>query len=152
MSRKQTVLRPSILDRLQSGSRAASYGSVSDYRRAVLRDVEWLLNHRRTIDPAPDSCPETQRSVYHYGIPDLTAISPESGQGRGRVRRMIEEAIRIFEPRLQSVRVSVSEESGGQGVRFVIEGLLRMDPEPELLRFDTVMETGTGGFKVTEHA
>ena len=150
-----TVFRASIIDRLTDRDGEGAYGSVQDYRRGVLRDIEWLLNHRRTIEPAPESCPETRRSVYHYGLPDLTSVSAESGQSLARVRSMIEEALRVFEPRLESVKVRIADDDQPEGrsrIRFVIEGLLRMDPHPELLRFDTVMQPGGGGFKVTSHA
>ncbi len=156
MSRNEPEsLRPSVLDRLRGRDGQGTYGSVRDYRRAVLRDVEWLLNHRRTIELAPESCPETRRSVYHYGIPDLTAFNAESGHALGRVRQMVEESIRIFEPRLESVKVRLAEGGEGKGphgARFVIEGLLRMDPQPELVRFDTVLESAGGGFTVDPDA
>ena len=150
-----TTFRASILDRLSEGEGQGAHGSAQDYRRGVLRDIEWLLNHRRTIEPAPESCPETRRSVYHYGLPDLTSVSAESSQSLARVRSMIEEALRLFEPRLESVKVRLADDDAPEGrsrIRFVIEGLLRMDPHPELLRFDTVMQPGGGGFKVTSHA
>lgn len=149
------VLRPSILDRLDSRSGFGSdYGSVSEYRRAVLRDVEWLLNNRQTIEPAPEALEELQNSVYHYGLPDLTSLSADSIHVRGQVRRAVEDAIRLFEPRLRSVRVRIpqEQEEGSRKVRFVIEGLLQMDPHPEHVMFDTVLESGSGNFKVTGHA
>ena len=147
------ILRPSVLDRLRDEDGQGSYGSVSEYRCAVLRDVEWLLNHRRTTRPAPESCPEVRRSVYHYGLPDLTAVSAESGHSLTRVCRMIEETLRTFEPRLEGPSVRLAgDEASGRGVHFVIEGLLRMDPQPELIRFDTVLEAGGGSFTVSPHA
>ena len=64
--------------------------------------------------------------------------------------RDIEESIRIFEPRLTDVRVGLrqSTEEGSRLARFVIEGLLRMEPNPERVVFDTVLETPTGKFFV----
>lgn len=147
------ILRPSILDRLRDRDGVGAYGSVSEYRQAVLRDVESLLNHRRTIEPAPESCPEVRRSVYHYGLPDLTSVSADSGHSLQGVCRIMEETLRTFEPRLEGPSVRIEEdEAAGRGVHFVIEGLLRMDPEPELIRFDTVLEAGGGSFTVSPHA
>ena len=34
-------------------------------------------------------------------------------------------------------------------VRFVVEATLRMDPNEERVVFDTVMDPGSGGFKVS---
>lgn len=152
--REASPVRPSILDRLASDA-PSGYGSPREYRRAVLRDVEWLLNHRRTVETAPPSCGELRRSVYHYGLPDLTALSPDAKDARVEVRTLVEEALRVFEPRLESVRVRIPEQEGGtgpgRGLRFVIEGLLRMDPDPELVSFDTVLEPGSG-FEVVPDA
>jgi predicted component of type VI protein secretion system len=48
------------------------------------------------------------------------------------------------------VRVVSAEDApgGGREVRFVVEGLLQMEPEPERVTFDTVLETGSGTFRL----
>jgi type VI secretion system protein ImpF len=124
--------------------------SVTRLKSSLLRDLEWLLNTRRTIEPAPASHPETQRSVYHFGLPDLTSLSAGSDDVRRRLLHQVEEAIQLFEPRLSRVRVLAAEGApgGGREVRFVVEGLLQMDPEPERVSFDTVLETSSGTFRL----
>src|SRR5215472_9452551 len=54
--------------------------SLRALKGALKRDLEWLLNTRRTIDPAPDSGRETVRSVYHYGFADISSKSALSNQ------------------------------------------------------------------------
>jgi predicted component of type VI protein secretion system len=39
-------------------------------------------------------------------------------------------------------------EGGYRALRFVIEGLLCMDPAPEPVRFDTVLELGKRAYEV----
>ena len=155
----ERTVRPSVLDRLvddaprePADSPTTLAESARAFRAAVLRDVEWLLNTRRIAVPAPDSCPEVQRSVYHFGVPDVTSMSSDSDPARQRLLRQVEECISTFEPRISGVRVSpavVRDEEGGRRIRFVVEGTLRMDPGPERVAFDTELEPSSGKFRVT---
>src|SRR5215472_18233822 len=54
--------------------------SLRELKFALKRDLERLLNTRRTIDPAPDSARETVHSVYHYGFADISSKSALSNQ------------------------------------------------------------------------
>jgi len=146
----------SVLDRLidqdpknraeQPLSRAQS---LRELKTALKRDLEWLLNTRRTIDPAPASARETARSVYHYGFADLSSKSVLSSKDQNDLVREMESAIALFEPRLKRAKVRFEPvEPSYQTLRFVIEGLLCMDPAPEPVRFDTVLELGKGGYQV----
>ncbi|MFZ0535229.1 MAG: hypothetical protein WAM47_00130, partial [Candidatus Sulfotelmatobacter sp.] len=49
--------------------------SLRELKIAIKRDLEWLLNTRQTIEPAPDSARETARSVYQYGFADISSKS-----------------------------------------------------------------------------
>lgn len=144
---------PSVLDRLidldvRSGGVAPTGESPAEFRAAILRDLEWLLNTRRIAEPAGDEYAEVQRSVYHYGIPDISSLSGDSIAVRRRLMRQIEECIQIFEPRLGGARVTPAETGEGRHIRFVIEGTLRMDAGTERIVFDTVLETASGKFRV----
>jgi type VI secretion system protein ImpF len=150
--------RPSVIDRLidtdpRSGSDPTMplSESVRRVKGAVLRDLEWLLNTRRIPEPAPERCSELQHSLYHYGLPDTTSMSGDDPAVRRQLQLEIEETIRRYEPRLADVEVELVAPEGEKKlqVRFVIEALLRMDPEPERVVFDTVMDLGSGGFHVT---
>jgi type VI secretion system protein ImpF len=124
--------------------------SIRDLRIAVRRDLEWLLNSRQPVVPVPDEAVELRRSIYNYGLPDITSANLVSVEGRTRLVRAVEMAVHRFEPRLANVRVtlnSVATEKSPQ-VRFTIEGLLRIDPAPEPVLFDTVLEIANGEYKV----
>lgn len=124
--------------------------SVAAVKRALLRDLEWLLNTRQIHHQVPEGLKELENSVYRYGLPDLTSMSGGSDAIRQLLMRYVEEELRIFEPRLTGVHVSVAESGDNEdrSLRFVVEGLLRMDPEPERIVFDTVLEAGTGHFNI----
>ncbi|MFZ0319231.1 MAG: type VI secretion system baseplate subunit TssE [Candidatus Sulfotelmatobacter sp.] len=123
--------------------------SLRELKIAIKRDLEWLLNTRRTIDPAPDSAYETARSVYHYGFADISSKSLLSVRDQNELVRQMESAIAVFEPRLKRPKVRMERVEGGyRALRFVIEGLLCMDPAPEPVRFDTVLELNKGQYEV----
>ena len=153
----QERLQPSLLDRLVDDapeekleSRDKRVLSLQQMRAGVLRDLEWLLNTRRIAEPAPEALSEVCSSLYHYGIPDISSMSSDSSDVRRRLLRAVEETIALYEPRLAGARASIAEsEDGSRAVHFVIEGLLRMDPEPEQVAFDTVLELSSGQFQVS---
>jgi type VI secretion system protein ImpF len=90
--------------------------------------------------------------VYNYGLPDFTSLSFDNVKDRTRLLRHLENTIRIFEPRLESARVvpvQVNESgSSNRVIRFQIEGLLKMDPAPEQVTFDTVLNLANGEYQI----
>jgi type VI secretion system protein ImpF len=149
----ERTVQPSVLDRLIDDdpsslaeapiSRAES---VQALREAVRRDLEALLNTRRTPEPAPDGLAELAASLYHFGLPDISSMSRDSPETPARLTRLVEEAIALFEPRLTAVKVvAVPDERSTLGeLRFVIEGTLQLDPVPERISFDTVLDATKG--------
>jgi type VI secretion system protein ImpF len=66
-----------------------------------------------------------------------------------RLLASVEEALKRFEPRLNPVKVSISTVKTPQRVlRFVIEGMLRVDPAPEHVVFDAALELMSGEYQV----
>jgi type VI secretion system protein ImpF len=123
--------------------------SLRELKAAVKRDLEWLLNTRRTIELAPDSARETVRSVYHYGFADLSSKFVLSSRDHGDLAREMEATIAQFEPRLKRAKVRMEPVEGNyRSLRFVIDGMLCMDPSPEPVRFDTVLELSKGAYEV----
>jgi len=61
--------------------------SVRELKRALRRDLEWLLNTRRIVEPAPEGFNELRESLYHFGLPDVTSASAESPDTRNWLRR-----------------------------------------------------------------
>src|SRR3954453_19148170 len=120
--------------------------SVRLLRGSVRRDLEWLLNSRRIADPPDEGLKELNKSVYTYGLPDLSTLAMASASDRNKLVRQVLTAINTFEPRLMNVRLVLVEspDAGKKDVRLRIEALLRMDPVPEPVSFDTVIELKSG--------
>jgi len=107
----------------------------------VRRDLEWLLNTRRTPHPAPSSAPELSRSVYNFGLPDFTNAALNVADDRRRIARIMEQLIAHFEPRLINIHVTVQEAAAGARLLlFHIEAALRMSPAPQRVFFDAKLE------------
>jgi len=123
--------------------------SLAMLKVAIRRDLENLLNTRCTPDPIPESSVETRRSTYNYGVPDITEIGQNFLYEKDRLLSEIERAVRVFEPRLDSVKVAVLPAVGASRVvRFVIEGMLRIDPAPEHIVFDAALELTSGEYQL----
>jgi type VI secretion system protein ImpF len=148
-------LVPSVLDRLVDlepkisieppASRSRSLVQVKD---AVKRDLEWLLNSKQTLG-ALTGLPHLDASAWSYGLPDLSASSLTSAVDRERLRLAIESAIRRFEPRLQGVEVTpVDARASDRSIRFRIDAMLRVDPAPEPVTFDSMLQLTTKAFHV----
>jgi type VI secretion system protein ImpF len=120
--------------------------SVRLLKSAVRRDLEWLLNSRRIADPPDEGLKEVNRSAYVYGLPDLSALTMATAADRNRLVRQILATINLFEPRLTNVRLVMVEtpDAAKKDVRLRIEAMLRMDPVPEPISFDTVIELKSG--------
>jgi type VI secretion system protein ImpF len=123
--------------------------SLRELRAAVRRDLEWLLNTRKTIEPSFDSAPQTANSVYEYGLKDLSSRSVLSNRDQIELVREMEVVIAAFEPRLHRVKIRLSKvDEKFRSLNFTIEGLLCMDPAPEAIRFDTSLDPGKWTYEV----
>jgi len=153
-SRPRTPLpaRLPLLDRLMDPEpdRAAdaplsAAETVDRLRRSVHRDLEALLNARRPWRSVPDTTPALRLSPLGYGIPDFTAGAFNDRRQRDALRAEVEETIRRFEPRLTQVQVQLADDGDllRSTLRLRIDALLRVDPAPEPIVFDTVVDTTT---------
>jgi len=149
----ETTITISVLDRLidvepenRMENPLSRAQSVRLLKNSVRRDLEWLLNTRRIAELPDEGLKEVNRSTYTYGLPDLSSVSVGSSGDRNRLVRNILATINLFEPRLANVRLVLVEtpDSGKKDVRLRIEAMLRMDPVPEPISFDTVIELKSG--------
>lgn len=153
------AVQQSLLDRLtdefprESGDRTTNRDSSSRaFRASVQRDVEWLLNTRRSMVRTTEDHPQVAQSVHQYGLPDLTGFYLSVVSSRERLSEEILDTLRRFEPRLTNVQVKLNDLKEGQlpQVRFSISATLLMDPSPEQILFDTVLQVATGVYEVGE--
>jgi type VI secretion system protein ImpF len=155
--RPDQPLMPSVLDRLiddDPGVRIetprARTQVLRELKLAVRRDLENLLNTRRRAVSIPPGYTELKSSLLTYGLADFSGSGPGGGKERDAFCRSIEAVIRQHEPRFLTVvveLVSVADPTD-RTLRFRIDAVLRADPVPEPVVFDSTMEPSTGTFAV----
>jgi type VI secretion system protein ImpF len=151
---------PSVLDRLLDDEPGTErepipnrFQNLRELKKAVTRDLEDLLNTRQEmLEELPSEFAEVSRSLVSYGLPDFTSFSLLSKHDRNRIRRAVEQAIANFEPRLARVNVTLEPpRENDRALRFHIEALLRLEPAPELVTFDAVLQLTTQKYVIQGH-
>ncbi|MCC6661578.1 MAG: type VI secretion system baseplate subunit TssE [Phycisphaerales bacterium] len=154
--------QPCLLDRLTDDERQSAVESRekrvisgSQFRRAVLRDLGWLLNSntRLEADEAAEF-PLVATSVLNFGVPDLCGLTSSSIDPT-RVQRTVQKAVEAFEPRVlrRSLKVRVAadpQNMGPNAVGFEINGELWAQPMPERLYVKTDVDLETGEFRLED--
>lgn len=161
-NRNQNKLLPSLLDRLTDNKRSDSVesreqraASLQSLRRAVIRDLEWLMNTVNLESSISlNNHPQLRDTVINYGLPGLAGYTIRHDD-RLLIQKLIKSAIQAFEPRIMknTVRVSLIEEADVQNahsIAFEIEGALWGEPVPEPLYIRTELDLELGDVKVTE--
>ena len=152
-------INPSLLDRLTDdapGNPAARGGAVSlsELRKSVLRDLNWLFNTSQMLKgEEAESWPQVRNSVINYGLPPLSGLNA-SGLDLVQLERSLRQAIVDFEPRIlpDSVSVKVLRDSldNHNVISLHIEGLLWAQPLPVELLLRTRLDLESGQSKVDE--
>lgn len=158
MKTSEIRITPSIIDRLldfepkvSTEAPKSRSQSLRDLKQSVRRDLEWLLNSRHTAEEVPEGLEELNKSIAIYGLPDFTGLSSKNPDDQKSLIRGIETALRIFEPRFMNLKVTLVEpDEAERGVKFQIQAVLRMEPTPEPVVFDTVLQVGSNEFLVKE--
>ena len=147
----ETLVTQSVLDRLIAVEDwpATRSQSLRFFRDALKRDLEWLLNTRQPPLPQLASWPAAKASVINFGLPDISSLGLASTSDQRSLRLAIEACLRNFEPRLTDVHVTLeASDTVDRRLRFHIEGNMKLDPAPEEISFDTVLELSSGEYKV----
>jgi type VI secretion system protein ImpF len=147
----------SVLDRLlddapemERDRPLSATDALTVLRRAVRRDLEALLNARRRFFSIPAVYKELLTSSMNFGLPDYTAGAMNEETSRENLRREIERCIRLFEPRLVQVAVSLMprKDELDTTLQLKIDALLHADPAPEPISFDTIVNAATAEIEV----
>jgi type VI secretion system protein ImpF len=160
MSRKdnETRVTPTVLDRLidyepkmsQEAPKSRSK-SMRELKQSVKRDLEWLLNARSYPGEIDEKLEEVPKSVLAYGLPDFTGVSVRSHKEMADLTKALERAIKHYEPRFLDLKVKLEPIANtNRELKFHIEAFLNVEPTPEPVAFDTVLELGSGDFEVKE--
>lgn len=124
--------------------------SIVDLRNSISRDLENLLNTRseamRTI---PETYEECRASSLTFGILDFSSYSLLNPQERDRIRRSLEQAIALHEPRLTRVRVTLEpQDEMNRALRFRVDALMNLGDDNEKVQFDAVLQLNTQTYVV----
>lgn len=140
----------SLLDRLEQQSKPTDLRDIYAVREAISRDLENLLNTRSEgVRLIPDAFEECRKSSLTYGIPDFSSYSLLSVHDRDRIRRALEQAISLHEPRLTRVRIVLEPPRAlERALRFRIDALMELGPDREKVRFDAVLQLSTQVYQV----
>jgi type VI secretion system protein ImpF len=149
---KEPIAQLSLLDRLiddePEKARDPFFSpteSITVLRRSVQRDLEALLNTRRRWRSWSEDYTELAVSPLGYGISDFSAGAFSDPRRREWLRSDVEQTIRRFEPRLVRLRVTLMKPKDELEARLHlrVEGLLRVEPAPEPIAFDTLVDAAT---------
>jgi type VI secretion system protein ImpF len=113
------------------------------HKLSVARDLTNLLNTRRSENDIPEEFEQTRQSLVAYGVQDFTTAPMD----REEIRRAIERTIRLFEPRLSRVQVTLVEGTHIQ-FSFRVSGMLRMDVGIEPVVYDADLPKDSRRFQV----
>jgi len=152
-------LQPSLLDRLTDNepgaikeSRDTRVIDVVRLREIIQRDLSWLLN-TNNIESTFDSekFPHVARSVLNYGLREVSGAFSTSERAE-LIRRSIEAAIAVHEPRIIDGSVDVTltpEDNGGDMmVSLNIRADMWAQPLPLELYLRSQVDVTTGEVSV----
>jgi len=123
--------------------------SLRQLKESVKRDLEQLLNTRQSGDWLPPDLKELNNSLAAYGLPDFSSVSIKSPAEQLRLRRALEAAITTFEPRLEDVNITLLPFDDLQrSLHFRIDVRLRIEPAPEPVTFDAMLQLSSGQYLV----
>jgi type VI secretion system protein ImpF len=150
---------PSLLDRLidldpesKREVPASPWEQIRDLRVALCRDLTALLNTRRAADDFDRSYEESANSLLSFGITDFTSYNLKKGPEQERLRKSIERGIRLFEPRLDQVAVTIEETDARRPIlRFQVSAVLRTDTREPVV-FDATLHRDSRRIAVSGEA
>lgn len=126
--------------------------AMDTLRTSICNDLEELLNTRRRWQSWDPTLAQLERSLVGFGMPDFASGAFNDPRRREELRLLIEATIRRFEPRIVGLKVALVEGSDKASgtLRLRIDALLRAEPAPEPIAFDTVVDLVTKNVTISE--
>jgi len=117
--------------------------SLAQYKRAIARDLEVLLNTRVALSADElVAYPFCADSIVNFGLADFAQLCLTSSEDRKAVCDLVTAAIARHEPRLSQVRARLVEETGMVNrLSFAISARLRVLDDDEPVQFDVMLES-----------
>ena len=155
----QTLILPSVLDRLfddqpkdATEHHDTMHFDLRQYKRAVARDLEALLNTRCVdTDGHLEAYAQANQSVLSFGIIDLSSLSLLNPDDRLLLQDKIRTAISYHEPRLTEVAVRLEEPKELERMlRFRVDAVLKVHPDKPPVTFDATLQLSSSTYQVKE--
>lgn len=160
----QVLSQPSVLDRLFDDSAkkpdqsAQLLFSLADFKAALARDLEALLN-TRVVEPNElfEQYPLSAASILRFGIPDLSSLSLLNPDDREALRKEVQYAIEHFEPRLSRIKVTLNtpdrpESYPERMLHFRVDAFLMIHPRHPPVSFDATLQLSSTAYQVRERS
>ncbi|RUM07965.1 type VI secretion system baseplate subunit TssE [Rhizobium chutanense] len=154
---RDRVLSRSILDRLidEAPDRAVDppmnfVDQVREVREAIRRDLEALLNTRRSPATPPTAFSELKDALVSYGVDGVVSANLMTEQAKLRLAAAIERRIALFETRLADVRVTIlkSRTMTERALRMRIQATFRLHEGMPPISFESTIDPSTQRFLV----
>jgi type VI secretion system protein ImpF len=153
---RHTLVQPSIIDRLlddapdNQHSETLMLFDMQDFRRALARDLEALLNTRLMENPDQDTAyPLAAKTMLRFGVSDLSAINLLNPDHRELLRKRLKDAIETHEPRLTSIKVHLdSPRDTERHLRFKVDAILIIHPQHPPVTFDATLQLSSSAYRV----
>ena len=122
--------------------------SLKLFKKGVRRDLELLLNTRKSEINGIENFAFANKSVLNFGIKDFTEINSQTVEGQEQIRLLIKSAIELFEPRLTDVEIAVTDSTEDGKLAIKIYGLLLVEPIATPISYDATLDTKTQLYQI----
>lgn len=161
MSAKPSLkLHTSLMERLvdvapfeHDTPQRGEFVDVTGYLAQIRTDLESLLNTRHHFpDDDIERYPNVAESVATYGLRDLSRASSRNQADRETIRREIERAVKVFDRRLNNVKVSLDDSLAQSQRRLVfrVDAIVDLKPAKGRVVFDASLDLATNEYQIVE--
>lgn len=154
---KQRSLSRSVLDRLlddapdmEADPLVSLSDQVREMREVIRRDLEALLNTRRSPSGPPGALKELNDALVSYGMDGVLSANLVTDASKDKLAQSIERRISMFETRLSDVRVTILKNrmEGERALRMRIQATFRLHEGMPPISFESKIDPSTQRFLV----
>jgi type VI secretion system protein ImpF len=154
---KQRTLSRSVLDRLLDDAPdmevdplVSLSDQVREMREVIRRDLEALLNTRRSPSGPPGALKELNDALVSYGMDGVLSANLVTDASKDKLAQSIERRISMFETRLSDVRVTILKNrmEGERALRMRIQATFRLHEGMPPISFESKIDPSTQRFLV----
>lgn len=155
--RQDRVIASSVLDRLldeepdQLSDQLMSLSAQTRHlRESIRRDLEALLNTRRSPQSPPANLPELAESALTYGVDGFVSANLVTDEAKVDLARALERRIAQTETRLTNVHVTIlrNRNTGERTLKMRIEASFRLQDGTPPIRFETTIDPSSQRFSI----